>query len=89
MIAGGPHSQELCVSVLKTNNRKFYRILSLMKVSKLPLVLFIGAIRLCLVYLFFLSLCKVLPLHHPDKGTGFVFPSFEFTDRGEAPHSQC
>lgn len=94
MIAGSPHSQELCLCGLKTNNRKFYRILSLTEVSELPLVLFVGAIGLCLVYFFFKSLtlscgsffnlCKVLPLHHPDKGPGFVFSSFEFTDRGRS-----
>lgn len=70
---------------LKTNNRKFYRILSLTEVSKLPLVLFVrlGLVNFFLVFdfvlwvfwFFFFSLCKLLPLHHPDKGTGFVFPS--------------
>lgn len=86
MVSGVPHPQELCVCGLKTNNRRFYRILSLTEVSKLPLLLFVGAIRLGLVdFIFFYSLtlscgsfsslCKVLPLHHPDKGTGFVFPS--------------
>lgn len=87
MIAGVPHPQEICVCGLKTNNGRFYRILSRTEVSKLPLVLFVGAIRLCLVDLFsvFVKFCYFISL---IKGQDLCFLPENALKEGEAPPSQ-
>lgn len=83
---------------LKTNNRKFYRILSLTEVSKLPLVLFVrlGLVNFFLVFDFvlwvfwfffsvFANFCHFITL---IKGQDLFFLPENSLKEGEAPPSQ-